>query len=143
MRSLQERHDLTYIVISHDLAVVKYLADTIGVMYLGKLVEIGPSEELYAARRPPLHPGPDRHHPGPRAVGWPSGIARRPSKASYLRPYPTERLPVPHPLPVTQDRCAEEEPLLRPFAEGHRAACHFPLQTPIERDLSSVSAVSA
>ena len=48
MRALQERHDLTYIVISHDLAVVKYLADTIGVMYLGKLVEVGPAEELYA-----------------------------------------------------------------------------------------------
>ncbi len=48
MRTLQERHGLTYIVISHDLAVVKYLADVIGVMYLGKLVEQGPAEELYA-----------------------------------------------------------------------------------------------
>ena len=42
MKELQDAHDLTYIFISHDLAVVKYLADTIGVMYLGKIVEIGP-----------------------------------------------------------------------------------------------------
>ncbi len=57
MRSLQEHHDLTYIVISHDLAVVKYLADTIGVMYLGKLVEIGPAEELYAHAAHPYTQG--------------------------------------------------------------------------------------
>ena len=57
MRSLQERHDLTYIVISHDLAVVKYLANTIGVMYLGKLVEIGPAEELYAHAAHPYTQG--------------------------------------------------------------------------------------
>ena len=53
MKRLQSEHDLTYIVISHDLAVVKYLADTIGVMYLGKIVEIGPSEAIYEQ---PAHP---------------------------------------------------------------------------------------
>ena len=47
MRNLQDAHELTYIVISHDLAVVRYLADTIGVMYLGKLVEIGPAADVY------------------------------------------------------------------------------------------------
>ena len=47
MRDLQRAHELTYVVISHDLAVVNYLADTIGVMYLGKLVEIGPAEDIY------------------------------------------------------------------------------------------------
>ena len=51
MRELQAPHELTYVVISHDLAVVKYLADTIGVMYLGKLVEIGPAEDDLRARR--------------------------------------------------------------------------------------------
>ncbi len=53
MKRLQATHGLTYIVISHDLAVVKYLADRIGVMYLGKLVEIGPAGAVYAA---PAHP---------------------------------------------------------------------------------------
>ena len=50
--------------ISHDLAVVRYMADTIGVMYLGKLVELGPAVDVYDRAGPPLHPGPARHHPG-------------------------------------------------------------------------------
>src|SRR5262249_11874847 len=53
MKRLQASRELTYVVISHDLAVVKYLADRIGVMYLGKLVELGPSEDIY---RRPAHP---------------------------------------------------------------------------------------
>ena len=47
LRELHSRHHLTYIVVSHDLAVVKYVSDTIGVMYLGKLVEVGPSPSVY------------------------------------------------------------------------------------------------
>src|SRR5678815_1895123 len=47
MRELQQRHRLTYLVISHDLTVVRYVSDLIGVMYLGKLVEVGTSEEVY------------------------------------------------------------------------------------------------
>ena len=53
MKDLQGRHDLTYVMISHDLAVVRYMADTIGVMYLGKIVERGPAAEIYA--RPAHH----------------------------------------------------------------------------------------
>ena len=53
MKRLQAEHDLTYIVISHDLAVVKYLADRIGVMYLGRLVETGSGDDIYNR---PAHP---------------------------------------------------------------------------------------
>ena len=53
MKDLQARHGLTYVMISHDLAVVRYMADTIGVMYLGKLVELGPAAQIYA--RPAHH----------------------------------------------------------------------------------------
>ena len=53
MRKLQAERDLTYVLISHDLAVVRYLADRVGVMYLGKMVEIGTGEEIYAS---PAHP---------------------------------------------------------------------------------------
>ena len=53
MRELQQRHRLTYIVISHDLTVVRYVSDLIGVMYLGKLVEAGTSEDVYER---PAHP---------------------------------------------------------------------------------------
>jgi oligopeptide/dipeptide ABC transporter ATP-binding protein len=142
MRSLQERHELTYIVISHDLAVVKYLADTIGVMYLGKLVEIGPAEELYAHAAHPYTRGlidtipvPDpatakakRSAPMqgelPSAMSPPSGCRFRTR------------------CPFAQDRCAEEEPPLRLFGAGHHAACHFPLQTPLSEEQVPVSTPS-
>jgi oligopeptide transport system ATP-binding protein len=53
MKQLQRDHDLTYLFISHDLSVVKYISDRVGVMYLGQLVELADSDELYAN---PLHP---------------------------------------------------------------------------------------
>jgi len=53
MRDLQREHQLTYVFISHDLSVVRYVSTTIGVMYLGKLVEIGPAEQVYTS---PAHP---------------------------------------------------------------------------------------
>ena len=62
LKELQLRHKLTYIVISHDLAVVKYVSDSIGVMYLGKLVEIGPVSTCLRPHRPSLHTGTDRCH---------------------------------------------------------------------------------
>ena len=129
LKDLQERHGLTYLFISHDLAVVKYMADRIGVMYLGKLVEMGPARELYEKAAHPYTkalidtiPVADptaqaergRHIRGelPSSISPPSGCRFRTR------------------CPFAQDRCAEEEPLLRPFGEGHVAACHFPLQTP-------------
>jgi ABC-type oligopeptide transport system ATPase subunit len=53
MRDLQRKMGLTYLFISHDLAVVRYLSSRIGVMYLGKLVEVGPADEVYLS---PAHP---------------------------------------------------------------------------------------
>ena len=53
LKELQGRHSLTYMFISHDLSVVKYMADRIGVMYLGKLVEMAPARDVYAR---PAHP---------------------------------------------------------------------------------------
>ena len=53
LQSLQEQLGLTYCFIAHDLAMVKYISKRIGVMYVGQLVEVSPSEELY---RTPLHP---------------------------------------------------------------------------------------
>jgi peptide/nickel transport system ATP-binding protein len=142
VRSLQERHDLTLIVISHDLAVLKYLADTIGVMYLGKLVEIGPASEIYARAAHPYTQGlidtipvPDpeiaRSHRGPAVKGeLPSSIA--PPTGCRFRTR----------CPFAQAICAEQEPPLRPFGTGHQAACHFPLQTPLSEDQASLSAAT-
>ena len=100
MKELQQRHELTYIVISHDLAVVKYVADTIGVMYLGKLVEIGPCAEVYEHTAHPYTTGPDRHHsrarrrPGPGQAG---GTHRGELPSAHQ---PAVGLPLPDPLPL-------------------------------------------
>jgi len=130
MNELQRRLGLTYLFISHDLAVVRYLSDDIGVMYLGKLVEIGPADKVYgtpahpytkglidsapvadpAAERAKVHEGVTGELPS--AISPPSGCRFRTR------------------CPFAQDRCAEEEPLLRPFGPDHLAACHFPLITP-------------
>ncbi|MGH9028328.1 MAG: oligopeptide/dipeptide ABC transporter ATP-binding protein, partial [Acidimicrobiales bacterium] len=130
MNRLQDRYVLTYIVISHDLSVVKYVADRVGVMYLGKLVEVGPARDVYERAAHPYTralidtiPVPDptlvkkRREEKirgelPSAIDPPSGCRFRTR------------------CPFAQDRCATEEPLLRPFGERHLAACHFPLQTP-------------
>jgi oligopeptide/dipeptide ABC transporter ATP-binding protein len=132
MRSLQDAHELTYIVISHDLAVVRYLADTIGVMYLGKLVEIGPATEVYE------HPA----HPYTRglidAVPIPDPVLEKQRETVPVRGELPSAIDPPSGCrfrtrcPLAQDICADVEPPLRSFGSGHRAACHFPLETPEE-----------
>jgi peptide/nickel transport system ATP-binding protein len=131
MLDLQREYGLTYLFISHDLSVVRYMADVIGVMYLGKLVEVGPADGVYST---PVHPYTRglidtvpvadpaleraKEHQGvrgelPSAVAPPSGCRFRTR------------------CPRAQDLCAAEEPPLRPFtADGHLAACHFPLYEP-------------
>jgi oligopeptide/dipeptide ABC transporter ATP-binding protein len=131
MKALQQAHRLTYIVISHDLAVLKYLSDRIGVMYLGKLVEIGAAREIYEQPAHPYTRGlidtipvPDpvlaaahrgRHISGelPSAITPPSGCRFRTR------------------CPYAQEICAQEEPPLQSFGGDHLAACHFPLQRPV------------
>jgi len=131
MLDLQREHRLTYLFISHDLGVVRYMSDLIGVMYLGKMVEVGPAWDVYSA---PIHPytrglidtvpvaDPKleraKENEGvrgelPSAVAPPSGCRFRTR------------------CPRAQAVCAEQEPPLRPFtADGHKAACHFPLREP-------------
>ncbi|HET9060979.1 MAG TPA: ABC transporter ATP-binding protein, partial [Acidimicrobiales bacterium] len=128
MKSLQSRHGLTYIVISHDLAVVKYLADTIGVMYLGMLVEVGPAERVYHSAAHPYTqalidtvPVPD-----PAQSRAKRGAAMKGELPSPMNPPSGCRFRTR--CPFAQPRCAEEVPALRAFGPGHRAACHFPLQ---------------
>jgi peptide/nickel transport system ATP-binding protein len=131
MQDLQRNLGLTYLFISHDLSVVRYMSETIGVMYLGKLVEVGPANEVYYH---PVHPytkglidtiavadplaSRGKEQKGvtgelPSAIDPPSGCRFRTR------------------CPFAQDLCAAEEPPLRPFtADGHLAACHFPLRAP-------------
>jgi oligopeptide/dipeptide ABC transporter ATP-binding protein len=128
MKRLQETHDLTYIVISHDLAVVKYLADTIGVMYLGKIVETGPSNLIYEH---PVHPYTARLI---EAIPLPSPELERNKSGQIVKGELPSALDPPSGCRFRtrcdrqSDLCAEEEPLLRSFAPGHMAACHHPLE---------------
>ncbi len=136
MKRLQASHGLTYVVISHDLAVVKYMAERIGVMYLGKLVELGSGQDIYERAAHPYTAGLIATIPVPEPT------AERAKKGAAIK----GELPSPVNPPsgcrfrtrcqFAQEICAVEEPQLRSFGPGHVAACHFPLQTP---DNSAVS----
>jgi oligopeptide/dipeptide ABC transporter ATP-binding protein len=132
MRGLQDAHELTYIVISHDLAVVRYLADTIGVMYLGKLVEIGPAASVYERTAHPYTQGLIDAVPIPDPVleKQRDTVPVRGELPSPINPPSGCRFRTR--CPIAQDICAEVEPPLRSFGGAHRAACHFPLQNPTE-----------
>jgi peptide/nickel transport system ATP-binding protein len=144
MRRLQGEHDLTYIVISHDLSVVRYLADRIGVMYLGKLVEVGPADEIYERPAHPYTAGlleaipladPERERAKDKAVikGELPSAANPPSGCRFRTR-----------CPIVQEICAQQEPPLRPFGTpAHQAACHFPLQEPLEPALAAPPMISS
>jgi len=133
MKDLQSKHGLTYMMISHDLAVVRYMADTIGVMYLGKLVEQGPAAEIYA--------NPAHHYTRGLLDAVPDADVAT-ARAKAHRP-PTVQGELPSAMappsgcrfrtrcPAAQAVCAEKEPAYTDFGNGHVAACHFPLQTPV------------
>jgi peptide/nickel transport system ATP-binding protein len=130
LEDLKERHGLTMIFIAHDLAVVKNISDRVAVMYLGKLCEVAPSDELY---RVPAHPYtnvllasipvPDPGTTGSSVpvVGEPPSPVLPPSGCRF------------HPrCPNVLDVCTTTEPELREFAAGHYVACHNPvLESPV------------
>jgi peptide/nickel transport system ATP-binding protein len=128
MRKLQRQYRLSYLFISHDLSVIRYMADVIGVMYLGKLVEVGPAEAICSA---PGHPytrglidavpvittGTQPPPNGPGLRGEPPAATRPPSGCRFRTR-----------CPRAQEICALQEPYLEPHAaSGQLVACHFPL----------------
>ncbi|HLJ03656.1 MAG TPA: ABC transporter ATP-binding protein [Solirubrobacteraceae bacterium] len=132
MRRLQTSYGLTYIVISHDLSVVRYLADRIGVMYLGRLVEVGPASDIYERPAHPYTAGLLEAIPVPNpelARSKDRGVAVRGELPSPIHPPSGCRFRTR--CPRAQDKCAEAVPPLRPFGDQHLAACHFPLQEPV------------
>ncbi len=139
MRRLQSERELTYIIISHDLSVIRYLADRVGVMYLGKLVEIGPSSEIYERPAHPYTAGLLQAVPFPDPVRERAKDKQRSMKGelpSAVNPPVGCRFRTR--CPLAQDICAEQEPGFRTFAvRGHLAACHFPLQTASEPSAGS------
>jgi peptide/nickel transport system ATP-binding protein len=131
MKDLQGEHGLTYLFISHDLSVIRYMASNIGVMYLGKLVETGPAADVYQR---PVHP-------------YTKGLIDTVPVANPLSEQAKENAGIRGELPsaaappsgcrfrtrcpFAQELCAQAEPPLRRFtASGQFAACHFPLREP-------------
>jgi peptide/nickel transport system ATP-binding protein len=142
MKRLQASHGLTYVVISHDLAVVKYMADRIGVMYLGKLVELGSAQDIYERAAHPYTAGLIATIPVPKPT---TERAKRDAAVKGELPSPVNppsgcRFRTR--CPFAQERCAAEEPELRSFGPGHVAACHFPLQTPYDADADTPAMTS-
>jgi len=121
LRNLQAELHLTQIFISHDLSVIGYLSDRVAVMYVGEIVEIGPTREIYAA---PRHP-----YTGALISAVPSEdlLDRRlrmmiPGEVpSPIRPPPACRL-APR-CPFAKQRCHEEKQVLQPVGDGHLVAC--------------------
>ena len=129
---LQEEFKLTYLFVAHDLSVVRHVSDRIAVMYLGKLMELSPSEELYTK---PIHPytfallsaipipDPQENRDRERIVvsGEPPNPIDPPSGCVF------------HPrCPRSTDICKEIEPPLTRYPSGHVAACHHPLNVSAE-----------
>ena len=139
LQDLKERLALTLIVISHDLAVVRHMADRVGVMYLGRLVELAPTDRLFRAAAHPYTrallaavPQPDPSLRGkrqilegdvPSPVDPPSGCRFR-TRCTYAI-----------------DRCARDTPPLDLHADGHHVACHratdLPAAEPVEANRPS------
>ncbi|WP_240760302.1 ABC transporter ATP-binding protein, partial [Phytoactinopolyspora endophytica] len=129
---LQRQQGLTYLFISHDLSVVEYLCDRVAVMYVGKVVELGPTEELFSRPRHPYTqallaavPQPD---PTRRNI-----LTQQPLEGEVADPSD----PPPgchfHPrCPFAQHVCRTDSPPLRTTSDGHQVACHFAEQLTLD-----------
>jgi peptide/nickel transport system ATP-binding protein/oligopeptide transport system ATP-binding protein len=123
LRDLQGQFGLTYLFIAHNLAVVRYISDRIGVMYLGKLVELSTTEEIF---RQPLHPYTKAllsAIPEPDPTLKRQRIVLKGDVPSPINPPAGCRFHTR--CPIAQRLCSEKEPEYRDAGAGHMVACHF------------------
>ena len=125
MKDLKEQLNLTYIVVAHDLSVIKHISDKVAVMYVGKFMEYGNTEQIYEETKHPYTkallsavPIPDLERKRERIVlegDVPSPINPPSGCRFHTRCW------------KAQDKCVKEEPDLIDIGAGHLVACHFPL----------------
>lgn len=123
LKDLQEEFDLTFLFIAHDLSVVKFMSDRIGVMYLGHMVEIADKDSLYAE---PLHP-----YTQALISAIPSPDPRKKKERIILKGDVPSPLNPPagcpfHPrCPMAMEECSKKLPVLKEVKPSHRVACHL------------------
>ncbi len=123
LEDLQDRLKLTYLFISHDLSVVEHIADRVAVMYVGRVVEVAKTDDLFRHPKMPYTeallssvPKPDpRNRAQPKVLMGDVPSSANPPSGCYFHPR----------CPYAQDICKTEYPPLRDVGGGHMAACHF------------------
>ena len=125
LQDLQEEFRLTYLFVSHDLSVIEYLCDRVAVMYVGKLVELAPTDAIFANPQHPYTeallsavPKPDpRNRRRRQRIVLEGDVAdpANPPTGCYFHPR----------CRYAKARCSTETPALRPINTGHYAACHY------------------
>jgi oligopeptide transport system ATP-binding protein len=126
MEELQEKFNLTYLFIAHNLSVVRHISDRVAVMYLGRIVELADSDDLY---REPLHPYTQALM---SAIPAPNPKLERQKKRIILQGDVPSPVNPPSGCPFhprcfkARDICSQVTPPFELKADGHWAACHFP-----------------
>jgi len=124
LKELQETLGLTYLFIAHDLSVIRYMCDTLAVMYVGKIVEIGKSEDLFNSPAHPYTEGllsiiPRTHRKTKRSKMLAGGVADASNLPSGCYFHPR--------CQYAKDICKINQPVLREIKQDHKTACHFDL----------------
>ncbi len=131
LKGLQREGNLSYLFISHDLAAVRHVSDTVSVMYLGRIVETATRDRLFGRPAHPYTAGLLAAVPDPRRIG--ANPARLAGEIPDPQSPPTgcafhPRCPIAAADPALMRRCATMAPPLAPVSSGGLAACHAPLQ---------------
>ena len=123
LHDLKTELDLTLVVIAHDLAVIRHMSDRVAVMYLGRIVETGPADAVFAQARHPYTMALLSAIPEPVHGPVPERLALRGETPSPADPPSGCRFHTR--CPFARDDCATVEPQLRPAGEGQTVACHY------------------
>ena len=135
LEDLQSEFGLTYVVIAHDLSVVRHISDRVAVMYLGKIVELAERDQLYALPRHPYTVALLSAVPVPEPLRGEGGVRQRRERIRLVGDVPSPINPPPACRFHTrcwkaQEVCRTQEPPLVELIPGHQVACHFPENTP-------------